>query len=120
MKTPKNDKIHEFCRLPNYRVPGVTFGIVETRVPRACLPGPTTTLKNYRNYLGTLIPPNQTKNWLSLTSSYPFNQTEKWLSLTRWLGVPSSPESYPLNQTHPYCIFLSSLFGNSVFVIPIL
>ena len=24
MKTARNDKIHEFCRLPNYRVPGVT------------------------------------------------------------------------------------------------
>ena len=24
MKKARNDKIHEFCRLPNYRVPGVT------------------------------------------------------------------------------------------------
>ena len=36
MKTARNDKIHEFCRLPNYHVPGVTGRSNHPRRQKQC------------------------------------------------------------------------------------
>jgi hypothetical protein len=59
--------------------------------------------------LSSFQPFNQTENWITATTFYSPTKHKKWLSLTKWLGISSSPEGYPLNQTAPYSLLILPL-----------